>query len=196
MTTIRIVEYDPAWPRRFEEESDRLRRTLGERALAIEHVGSTSVPGLAAKPVLDIVLIVACSSDEGAYAAALEEAGFQLRVREPAWYEHRLFKGPQDSVNLHVFSEGCPEPGRMLAFRDWLRANPQDRALYERTKQSLAQHEWPSTDDYAAAKGAVIGEIMSRARNAPASHAGPATDARQTESRPGEPRTRQRCDRT
>jgi GrpB-like predicted nucleotidyltransferase (UPF0157 family) len=132
---------------------------LGSGALRIEHAGSTSVPRLAAKPVIDIVLVVADSSDEGAYVPAIESAGYPLRIREPHWYEHRMFNGPDTDVNLHVFSLGCPEIDRMLLFRDWLRDNAADRDLYAHTKLALAEQEWDSVQNYADAKTAVIQEI-------------------------------------
>ena len=137
---------------------------LGIGALRLEHAGSTSVPGLAAKPVIDIVLVVADSSDEIAYSPALESAGYALRVREPNWFEHRLFKGPDTNINLHVFSAGCPEIERMLIFRDWLRSNAADRELYARNKRALAQTEWEDVQNYADAKTAVVQEILGRAR--------------------------------
>ena len=111
---------------------------LGSLALRIEHAGSTSVPGLAAKPIIDLLLVVAYSAQEDAYAPALEAAGYVLRIRELNWYEHRMFKGPDTDINLHVFSSGCPEIDRMLTFRDWLRSNAVDRDLYARTKAALS----------------------------------------------------------
>ena len=122
------------------------------------------MPGLAAKPIIDIVLVVADSADEGAYARSLEAAGYVLRIREPDWFEHRMFKGPDTDINLHVFSFGCPEIERTLRFRDWLRANAGDRALYERTKRALATREWEHVQNYADAKTAIIDEILARAR--------------------------------
>jgi GrpB-like predicted nucleotidyltransferase (UPF0157 family) len=160
---IVIAEYDPEWPRLFAREAARIRSTLGDGALLVEHVGSTSVPGLAAKPLIDVLLVVADSADEAAYVPALEAAGYVLRIREPDWYQHRLFKGPDTDVNLHVFSWGCEEITRMLWFRDWLRANEDDRGLYERTKRELAQQTWKYTQNYADAKTAVVREIMARA---------------------------------
>ena len=162
---IRIVDYDPEWPHRFEVEANRIRSALGERALRIEHMGSTSVPDLPAKPILDILLVVADSADEAGYVRALEEAGYQLHIREPGWHEHRMFRGQETDVNLHVFSTSCPEIDRILAFRDWLRINPSDRELYARTKRALAQQHWKYTQNYADAKTAVIEEIISRAQN-------------------------------
>jgi GrpB-like predicted nucleotidyltransferase (UPF0157 family) len=158
-----MVEYDSRWPRLFACEAGRIRSVLGTRALGIEHAGSTSVPGLAAKPIVDMVLVVADSADEDTYARALEAAGYVLRIREPEWHEHRMFKGPDTDINLHVFSFGCPEIDRMLMFRDWLRGNAADRDLYERTKLALARNEWKSVQQYADAKTAVVDEIIARA---------------------------------
>jgi len=147
----------------YEREARRIQTALVDRALQIEHAGSTSVPGLVAKPFIDIVLVVADSADENAYVPALENAGYMLRIREPNWHEHRLFKGPDTDIKLHVFSFGCPEIDRMLLFRDWLRNNAADRDLYARTKLALAQQEWERTQNYADAKTAVVEDILSRA---------------------------------
>jgi len=163
---ILIADYDPEWARRFESEANKIRSALGAGALRVEHVGSTSVPGLPAKPVIDIVLVVADSSSETEYVPALEQAGYLLRVREPGWYEHRMLHGPEADVNLHVFSQGCIEIGRMLAFRDWLRSNANDRDLYARAKISLAQRDWKYIQNYADAKTAVIEEIRSKIQKA------------------------------
>ena len=160
---ITLAEYDPGWPRLFEREAERIRGVLGGRALLVEHAGSTSVPGLAAKPVIDIVLAVADSSDETSYVPALEAAGYVLRIREPDWYEHRLFKGPDTNINLHTFSEGCPEIDRMLAFRDRLRRHDDERIRYEETKRELASREWTYVQYYADAKGEVVEGIIARA---------------------------------
>ena len=162
---IVLVEYDPEWPPLFEREAARIRAALGERALLIEHVGSTSVPGLAAKPKIDILLEVADTRDEPAYVPDLETAGYVLRIREPDWHEHRLFKGPDTEVNLHVFSTGCVEIERMLRFRDHLRKNDADRDLYLRTKRDLAHRTWKYTQHYADAKSQVVEEILARALN-------------------------------
>ncbi len=167
---ISISDYDPRWPEWYAREAERIGAALGERALRIEHAGSTSVPGLPAKPVIDIVLAVADSADEDAYVPALEAAGYVLTIREPEWYEHRMFQGPDRAVNLHVFSSGCEEIERMLLFRDWLRGNAADRELYARTKIELARREWGKVQDYADAKTAVVGEILERARNYGVNH--------------------------
>jgi GrpB-like predicted nucleotidyltransferase (UPF0157 family) len=160
---IVLSEYDPEWPRLFEREAERIRGALGDRALAIEHTGSTSVPGLAAKPIIDVVLVVADSADEPSYVPALEAAGYVLRAREPEWFEHRLLRGPHTHVNLHVFSAGCEEVERMLRFRDHLCADEADRELYERTKRELAALDWKFGQNYADAKAGVVGEILARA---------------------------------
>ena len=158
------MDYDPHWPELFSREADRIRSVLGSGALRIEHAGSTSVPGLAAKPKIDVLLVVADSADEQAYVPALEAAAYVLRIREPDWYEHRMFKGPDTDITLHVFSSGCPEIDRMLLFRDWLRSHAADRRLYERTKRELASLDWKYTQNYADAKTAVVEEILARAR--------------------------------
>ena len=159
-----IADYDPEWPALFEREAARIRAALGDKVQLLEHAGSTSVPGLAAKPRIDIILAVPDSADEPSYVPALEAAGYVLRIREPEWYEHRVFKGPDTDVNLHVFTVGCPEIARMLLFRDWLRSNADDRELYERTKRELAQRQWKYTQNYADAKTEVVEEILARAQ--------------------------------
>jgi GrpB-like predicted nucleotidyltransferase (UPF0157 family) len=124
------------------------------------------VPGLVAKPVIDILLVVSASADEAASVPVLQSAGYLLRIREPNWFEHRMFKGPGADINLHVFSSGCPEIDRMLLFRDWLRSNTADRDLYARTKLALAEKDWEHLQDYADAKNAVVQEILARASGA------------------------------
>lgn len=161
---IEIVDYDPEWPQLYEREAARVRGTLGDRVRLLEHVGSTSVPGLAAKPRIDLLLAVADSSDESTYVPDLEAAGYRLKIREPDWYEHRVFNGPETDVNLHVFTQRCPEIERMLLFRDWLRASEPDRRLYERTKRELAHREWAYTQNYADAKSGVVEKIIARAQ--------------------------------
>lgn len=160
---ITLNEYDTNWPVLFEREADRIRRALGSKAKLIEHVGSTSVPGLCAKPIIDILLVVEDSADEPSYIPDLEAAGYILRIREPDWYQHRLFKGPDTDINLHVFSEGASEIERMLRFRDWLRNHESDRQLYAETKRRLAKRKWKYIQNYADAKTEVVQEIMKRA---------------------------------
>lgn len=164
-STIDIVPSDPDWPAKFARHARRIREALSEKVLFLEHVGSTSVPGLAAKPVVDMVLVVADSADEPSYVPLLEKSGFVLRAREPNWFEHRLLQTPQRDANLHVFSTGCEEIERMLAFRDWLRRNQDDRLLYEKTKLELAAHRWKHMQEYADAKSEVVQAIMARALN-------------------------------
>ncbi|MGA9668851.1 MAG: GrpB family protein [Terracidiphilus sp.] len=161
---ILILDYDPQWPELFKREAARVRSVLGSLALRIDHAGSTSVPGLAAKPIIDMVLVVADSARESAYVPTLESAGYVLYIRETDWFEHRMLKGPYTDINLHVFSFGCPEIDRMLMFRDWLRNNAADRELYANAKSALSQKEWTSVQHYADAKTAVIEEILTRAR--------------------------------
>ena len=160
---IEIQNYNPAWPQLYAREAARVRSVLGDLVVRLEHAGSTSVPGLPAKPIIDMVLEVPDSADELAYAPALEAVGYVLRIREPDWFEHRVFKGPDTNVNLHTFSAGCPETDRMLLFRDWLRANAADRDYYAATKRELARRDWKYVQQYADAKSGVVAEIMARA---------------------------------
>lgn len=160
-----IVDHDPAWPAHFATLESRIRAALGPLALAVDHVGSTSVPGLAAKPVIDIDLTVADPADESAYRSALEGEGFILFVREPGWHEHRCFRLDDPAANLHVFGPDCPETIRHRMFRDWLRGHPEDRSLYREAKQAasgLTNDEGGTVMDYNARKEGVIREIYSR----------------------------------
>jgi GrpB-like predicted nucleotidyltransferase (UPF0157 family) len=159
---VHLQDYDPAWPGVFANAAREIEAALGSAALGVEHVGSTAVPGLAAKPTIDIDLVVDDSREENAYVPTLEAIGYTLARREPDWFEHRLLKRREPSTNLHVFTAGCEEVQRMIAFRDRLRANEADRARYERTKRRLAERPWPTLQDYAEAKTAVIAEIMAR----------------------------------
>jgi GrpB-like predicted nucleotidyltransferase (UPF0157 family) len=157
-----IADYAPAWPALFEREAGRLRDVLGAEILLLEHVGSTSVPGLAAKPVIDILLVVPDPADERRYLPALEQAGYRLVIREPGWHEHRALKGPDTEINLHVHGPASPEIERHLRFRDHLRADDADRELYQRTKRELAARPWTYIQQYADAKSAVVEEILRR----------------------------------
>lgn len=161
--SVHIAEYDPEWVHLFEREAARIRAVLGDRVVQLEHVGSTSVPGLAAKPKIDILLVVANSADESTYVPDMQASGYVLHVREPDWYEHRLFKGPDTDINLHVFTLGCEEIEHMLIFRDWLRTHNADLQLYEAAKRELAKQEWKYMQNYADAKSAVVDAILARA---------------------------------
>jgi GrpB-like predicted nucleotidyltransferase (UPF0157 family) len=159
--TVAIVPYDPQWPHRFDTLAERIRLVLGETALDVEHVGSTSVPGLAAKDVIDIDLTVADPRDESAYVPALERIGYVLTVREPSFHEHRCLRLGQPRVNLHVFGPDCPEAIRHRMFRDWLRDNPDDRARYEAAKRA-AVPGGGSVMDYNFRKQQVVRDIYDR----------------------------------
>ena len=163
---IVIVDWDPTWSDRYDAVAARIRATLGDAVLALDHVGSTAVAGLAAKSVIDVDLTVVDSADETTYVPALEAAGFRLAIREPDWHEHSAFKGDDPRVNLHVFSPECPETIRHLMFRDWLRAHPADVALYAEAKVVAAAEESTAASepgmDYNQRKEAVIREIYAR----------------------------------
>jgi GrpB-like predicted nucleotidyltransferase (UPF0157 family) len=159
---IVVADYHPEWPERFRKEEAKIRAALGESALTVEHIGSTSVPGLAAKPMVDILLVVEDSADEDSYLPALENAGYVLRVREPDFDEHRMFRTPEKDVHLHVYPTGSWEIRRYLLLRDRLRSAAEDRALYARTKRELAKRDWPSMQHYADAKTEVIEGIIAK----------------------------------
>lgn len=153
---VLVVPPSPTWPQDFEELAAAVRHALGHRALAIEHLGSTSVPGLPAKPVIDVVLTVEDPDLEGRYVPMLEAAGFIFRLREPGWYRHRLLvAGPGSGLpaaNVHVLAPGCPETARMAAFRDWLRTHEADRVAYARIKSEQAA----ATNDRGGGAGLVM----------------------------------------
>ena len=170
---VRLASPDPAWPQQYAAVASRIREALRSGAVLVEHVGSTSVPGLAAKPILDVLLLVPDPTDEAAYVLSLEAAGFLLHLRESDWHEHRLFKAHDPEVNLHVFAEGSAEAERMLRFRDSLRANGDERRRYEETKRRLAARSWNRVQDYADAKSDVVEAILARARRAVSDHVPP-----------------------
>lgn len=165
---IVIADYDSAWPSRFQHEQERIRQALDANALRIEHFGSTAVPGLAAKPVIDVLVTVDNPDDDSTLLPALESAGYELRVREPG---HRMFRTRRRDVHVHVWADADPEVDRCLAFRDRLRRAPEDRAAYEQLKRDLATHEWSDMNDYADAKSELIAAIITRT-DAPRTNAG------------------------
>ncbi len=159
---VEVVPYDAGWPRRYSAVEARVRGALGDQVLALEHVGSTSVPGLAAKPVIDAVLTVADPADEAAYVPPLEADGFVLRVREPDWEEHRMLTRPDRSVNLHVFGPGAVETQRQLCFRNWLRGHVDDRDAYGALKTELGGRGFTRVMDYNNLKYALVYDIHER----------------------------------
>jgi len=160
---VEICEYDPRWADKFQAHAGMIAQALGEVALMIEHIGSTSVPGLAAKAIIDVLVVVPDSANEAAYLPQLEAAGYVLRVREPEWHEHRMFRTREHDVHVHVYSAGCPEIQRNLIFRDRLRENVGDRRRYEQTKRELATRDWVDMNEYARAKTQVIESIIGAA---------------------------------
>ena len=157
-----IADYDPAWPVAYQQQAARIRAALGGQALLIEHIGSTSVPGLAAKPIIDILLTVGDITAEEEYLDPLITAGYLLRIREPG---HRMLRTPGLDVHVHVLQDGDSAADDYLLLRDHLRGDDADRSLYEQTKRSLAQMDWPDMNAYAEAKTEVITEMKHRARH-------------------------------
>lgn len=162
-STIDLCPYDESWATLYTEQASLIEEAMSDLPIAVSHVGSTSVPGLSAKPIIDIVLEVPDAADEDAYVSLLESAGFILKAREPDWFvEHRLFNKDDVQVNLHVFTQGCSEVQKMIRFRDHLRSHPDDLALYQQKKEELAKQVWEYTQHYADAKSDVIQTILSR----------------------------------
>lgn len=166
-STIHLASYDLAWPDLFAWEAARVRSQLGDRVIRLEHIGSTSVPELSAKPIIDVPLVVEDPADEPAYVPLLEAEGYVLEVRDADWYEHRMLKGPDTDVNLHVHAPTSPEVERSLIFRDWLRTHDGEHDLYERTKHRPAARRWRYVQDYADAKSEVVEQILRRAQDEP-----------------------------
>lgn len=158
---LSVVPYDPSWPERFQDLARKVKAALGDGALAIDHVGSTAVPGLPAKDVVDIDLVVADPADESSYVPALDRLGYRLTVREPSFYEHRCLRLADPRVNLHVFGPDCPEHIRHQLFRDWLRDHPDDRIRYEQAKRTALTDDG-TVVEYNARKEAVVLEIYDR----------------------------------
>jgi GrpB-like predicted nucleotidyltransferase (UPF0157 family) len=162
---VHVVEHDPAWLAMYTLVADQIREVLGSAVIGLDHVGSTSVPGLPAKPVIDVDLTVADSTAEATYVPALEAVGFKLVLRERGWHEHRLLSKDHPPTNLHVFSPGCPEVIRHRMFRDWLRTHPDDRALYRDVKLKSAEasrRAGEKVSDYNTRKQPAIREIYER----------------------------------
>ena len=158
-TTVTLVDYDLSWPDRYAALAGGIRAALGD--VPLDHVGSTSVPGLAAKDRIDIVLTVPDPRDEPAYVPALEAIGWRHVIREPSWHQHRALSFVDPAANLHVFGPDCPETIRLRMFRDWLRTHPDDRLRYERAKRA-AVPGGGNVMDYNGRKEATIREIYDR----------------------------------
>ena len=157
---IVLVPYRQEWPETFRLHRERIAEALGAGALGIDHIGSTAVPGLDAKPVVDMLVVVTDSADEDSYLPAMEDCGYVLRVREPEFEEHRMFRTPERDVHVHVLSERSPEIERYLRFRDALRATPFLRARYQELKRSLASQGPQDMNGYARAKSEFVDAII------------------------------------
>jgi GrpB-like predicted nucleotidyltransferase (UPF0157 family) len=159
---IAIVEYDPAWPALFMELRDRIAAALGPLALSIEHVGSTAVPGLAAKPVIDLDAVVR-AAEVPAAISALERIGY--RHEGDLGVEGReAFHQPPDAPRHHLYvcAEGNPALSNHLSFRDCLRANPAIAREYAALKMELASRYRHDRARYTEAKSAFIQSVLRR----------------------------------
>ena len=157
---VRLDRSSDEWPLKYERVSQQIGRVLGVRAKRVEHIGSTAVPGLDAKPIVDILLELDDVDDQDIHQA-LAGIGLAPIVDEPG---HRMFRTAAGDVHVHLWASDDSEIERHILFRDWLRENEMDRRLYKREKYRLAAMEWPTQNDYAEAKTPVINEIVARAR--------------------------------
>jgi GrpB-like predicted nucleotidyltransferase (UPF0157 family) len=162
---IEIVPYRSDWPLRFQSHAERIKNALGATMLRVEHIGSTSVDGLAAKPIIDILVVVADPAREDLYLPGMLSAGYELRVREPEFEEHRMFRTPERDVHVHFFPANSGEIERYLQFRDFVRAHAETRDQYAALKRELSKMDWTDMNEYANAKTDFIEGVIRRARN-------------------------------
>jgi GrpB-like predicted nucleotidyltransferase (UPF0157 family) len=155
-----IEQYDPAWPDCFETHRRRISEALGVVARRVDHVGSSAVPGLAAKPIVDIQVSVPDVEDEASYLDPLVSVDYQLRVREQG---HRMFRTAAFDVHVHVCDAGSDWERRHLLLRDWLRRSAADHEAYGNLKLRLQQEDWETMNHYADAKSGLIAEMTVRA---------------------------------
>lgn len=158
---IEVEAYSPSWAELFQTLRQGIAAALAGKTLAIEHIGSTAVPGLPAKPVIDIDVIVDDPENEDTYVPALTAMGYTLTVREHSWYRHRMLRLDSPRVNVHVFGPDCPEYIRHILFRDWLCTHPQDRSLYADAK-TQAKDGADTVQTYNMRKQAVVREIYTK----------------------------------
>ncbi len=159
---IIVVPPDKSWPEQYKRLETAIRQALGRRVVTLEHVGSTSVPDLYAKPVIDIALTLVEAANEPSYVPDLETKGFYLVIREPDWQEHRCLVRQAPRCNLHVFPPDAIEPRRQRAFRDWLHTHPDDRDAYAALKRELAMRSFGSVAEYNNEKAGLIYDIYER----------------------------------
>lgn len=166
-----IAEPNPEWPQRFLDTKVRIEAVLGSNVVTIIHVGSTSVPGLPAKDIIDIDLVVNDSANEDTYVKPLESLGFLFLLREANWYQHRFFVDEGDRpgaypIHLHVFGPDCAEVEKHQIFRDWLAKTPEDLQLYATVKRESAEASEAAGEtmtQYTMRKDKTLREILNRA---------------------------------
>ena len=164
---VGLHDHDPRWAEDYLDHRRRILDALTDVDIDVEHIGSTAVPGLAAKPIVDIVVVVPDITAEEDYLDHLLAAGYELRVREPG---HRLVRTPDRDVHVHLYERGHGAVDEYLLRRDHLRADAEDRALYEGVKRSLISRPWGDMNEYADAKSDVIRAIKARARSRSGGH--------------------------
>ena len=158
---IEVLPYDEQWSQIYLTQKKLILAELGNTILSIEHIGSTSVPNLSAKLVIDIDLIVEDPNQEDLYVSKLHKLGYDLTVREPSWYGHRMLRLDAPRVNLHIFPPMCPEHWRHLLFKEWLMNHPDDLFLYCKAKEE-AQNQVENSHEYNGKKQPVIHKIYQK----------------------------------
>ena len=168
--TLVIVDYDPAWVEMFEAEKTRILGVIGDKILAIEHIGSTSVPGLGAKPIIDILIGLRDLSDAALCIAPVESLGYDYitkfeNIMPFRRYFRKVRSDGEHTHHIHMVAISHDFWTRHLLFRDYLRTHPDDAAAYEKVKRELAsQFTGETVNDYADAKSEIINAIMEKAR--------------------------------
>jgi GrpB-like predicted nucleotidyltransferase (UPF0157 family) len=165
---IVLVPYDPRWCSDFEQESASVRAALGDLLMALHHIGSTAIPGIVAKPVVDMLAVVTDVVLLDTRAHLLEDLGYEAMGEfgiEGRRYFRKNSKEGARTHQIHAFAGGAPEIDRHLAFRDYLRGHPDEAQQYENLKLELARHFITDTASYTDGKTEFIREIERRARN-------------------------------
>ncbi|MGE6783497.1 GrpB family protein [Ensifer adhaerens] len=162
-TRVEIVAYDPGWPQRYRESEGELRRILGALAIAVDHIGSTAVPGMAAKAIIDIDVTLKSLADVAAASALLVEAGYQARGNR---YDDDVWAFLLQDVEPKLRVYLCPPDNethrRRLVFRDHLRSREDSASAYAALKARLADAHRYDGDRYTVEKSSFINAIVDR----------------------------------
>lgn len=162
---VEVVPHDPAWAQSFQAEAEVIRAILGSEVVAVHHIGSTAIPGISAKPIVDIMVEVRDIARVDAYADRFAAQGYRPMGENGIPGRRYFIKGPDEARthHVHIFAAGNPEIERHLTFRDYMIAHPEDARAYSRLKEDLAARFPTDIDSYVAGKDAFVKEIDRRA---------------------------------